>query len=93
MKKLKCFDIEDVIMTSKDTVEPGPIQEIIVPSSPLGNLDTPGRKCSHGVYIPANQLDQVRAEYCSLCRPHVIKLQEDSGAPVSIALRANEVQS
>jgi hypothetical protein len=92
--KIKTLDYEDYVIVGKDTAAVGPRQEIIVPSSALGNLETPGRKCSHGVYIPANALDQNRAEFCSGCHPYIIKPTEDANvAPVNGNMRSTEAPS
>lgn len=70
-------------------------QEIEVPSSGeqvelnvFGISDqppirTPGRKCEHGVYIPAyaNNYDINRAPYCSICNPYLMKMKGHANEP------------
>ena len=53
-------------------------QEVVVPPSGLTPLITPGRKCFHGVYIPANSPDPNRAEYCTECYPLDIFVKPNS---------------
>ena len=55
-----------------------PPQDIVVQPSGLTPLTTPGRKCAHGVYIPANSEDPNRAEYCSECYPYDIFVKPHS---------------
>lgn len=51
-------------------------QEIVVPQSEQTSVTIPGRKCTHGVYIPANSPDENRAEYCTLCSPYKLSTKE-----------------
>lgn len=46
--------------------------ELIIPSAYFDDPDfvqqKPGRKCTHGVYIPSTQEDQSFAENCDVCK-------------------------
>jgi hypothetical protein len=54
-------------------------QDIIVePSGLVPEIYTPGRKCGHGVYIPANSQDPGRAEFCTLCNPYLILTKKNA---------------
>jgi len=50
-------------------------QDIAVEPSGLTPLITAGRKCAHGVYIPASSQDPNRAEYCSECYSYIISVK------------------
>lgn len=49
---------------------------LVVPSSGLSGIETPGTKCDHGVYIPATSPWPDHAQYCSVCRPYVILVRK-----------------
>ena len=74
-KKLAIFSPDKVTIISRAVAEVGPHSDIAVPSSPEHNLNHPGTKCEHGVYIPATSVRPNHAPYCSLCYPYVLELK------------------
>jgi hypothetical protein len=75
-KNFKVYSLDEMIITGKDKAHVGPHTDIIVCASPLGALTLAGRKCEHGVYIPATTTYPNHAPYCSLCYPILIKSKE-----------------
>ncbi len=75
MRGLLLVPISEAVIEGRHQVEPGPVQEIAVEPSGLTDLRTPGKKCAHGVYIPANDYE---ARYCYVCTPYVIRTKEDA---------------
>ena len=80
MKEKKAIEIKLVLPTDAKILYKfyahhwdRPPQDIVVEPS-MENADTlpAGRKCGHGVYIPANSQDPNRAAYCTLCQPYFI---------------------
>ncbi len=75
----KLVDVDGVLaMFGKSPLlSPAPQDMVVQPSGQSG-LITPGRKCGHGVYIPANSSDANRAEYCTNCYPYDIFVKKNS---------------
>lgn len=77
MKNRKLVMIDDAKVVGRiDLDEKAFAQEVVVPPSEQTSVNIPGRKCSHGVYIPANSPDENRAEYCTLCSPYKLSTKE-----------------
>jgi hypothetical protein len=59
----------------------GPVQLINIPPSGLTEVQAPGLKCNHGVYIPAPWITPAgRADTCTLCHPlEVVTKQANPG--------------
>jgi hypothetical protein len=84
MKEKKAIEIklallEDVKILRKayEGIWDRPAQDVVVePSGMIPEIFTPGRKCGHGVYIPANSMDPSRAEYCTLCNPYFLLVKK-----------------
>ena len=64
--------IQDAQSHGRATAPVVPRQEIEVAASGLSQVNQPGGKCEHGVYIPAAYLHTNIAPYCSICRPYEI---------------------
>jgi hypothetical protein len=77
-KNFKVYSLDEMIITGKDKAHVGPHIDIIVCASPLGALTLAGRKCEHGVYIPATTTYPNHAPYCSLCYPILIKPKSEN---------------
>jgi hypothetical protein len=76
MKKIKTvFSFEEVTLAGRAIANVRPHSDIVVQSSPDGNLNHLGTKCEHGVYIPATAASSDHAPYCSVCYPYVLELK------------------
>ena len=79
-KSHKLVNIDDAKEVGKAPFDTPQAQEIIIPPSGLepDPIFAAGKKCAHGVYIPANSPDPNRAEYCTNCYPYNILVKSGS---------------
>lgn len=76
----KLVDISDAKEVGKSPfISPLPQEIVIMPSGLEPDpILVAGKKCAHGVYIPANSNDPNRAEYCTICYPYDILAKASS---------------
>ncbi len=74
-KKLKLIPVNEAYIEGKHETGPQPSVDVPVPPSGLTELRATGKKCTHGVYIPANT---DKAHYCYVCTPYVIRTKADA---------------
>lgn len=73
-KKFRVIPIDksnDVLIKIKAPVNPH--TDIVMPPSGDTFVTISGRKCDHGVYIPANAESPDHAPFCSVCYPYEFK--------------------
>ena len=68
----RLVELVDAFIYGKFIGAPTTATNVEVPPSGLTDLTLNGRKCEHGIYIPANSEDPDRALYCTLCYPYEI---------------------